>query len=83
MFAGRTEAEAQILWPPDAKSRLIRENHDAVKDWRQEDKGMTEDEMIGWHHRLSGHEFEQALMVKDREARHARVNSGLLSVRCN
>ena len=83
MFAGRTEAKAPILWPPDAKSRLIRENPDVVKYWRQEDKGVTEDEMTGWHHRLSGHEFEQALTVKGREARHARVNPGLLRVRCN
>ena len=47
-------------WPPDVKNQLIRKNPDAGKDWRQEDKGMTEDEMVGWHHRLNGHEFEQA-----------------------
>ena len=60
IFIGRTDAEAPILWPPDAKSRLIRKDPDAGKDWRQEEKGMTEDEMVGWHHRLNGHEFEQA-----------------------
>ena len=55
-----TEAEALILWPPDVKSWLIRKDPDAGKDWRQEEKGMTEDEMFGWHQRLNGHEFEQA-----------------------
>ena len=55
------ETESPILWPPDAKSRLIRKDPDAGKDCRQEEKGMTEDEMVGWHHRLNGHEFEQAL----------------------
>ena len=61
IFIGRTDAEAEapILWPPDAKSRLIGKDPDAGKDWRQE-KGMTEDETVGWHHRLDGHEFEQA-----------------------
>ena len=57
IFIGRTDAEAQILWPPDMKS--IRKNPDAGKDWREEQKGMTENEMVGWHHWLSGHEFEQ------------------------
>ena len=62
-FIGRTEAEAEdpILWPPDAKSRLIRKNSDAGKDWGQEEKGVTEDEMVGWHHWLNGHEFEKTL----------------------
>ena len=62
MLIGGThaEAEAPILWPPDAKGQLIGEDSDAGKDWRQEEKGMTEDEMVGWHHRLDGHEFEQA-----------------------
>ena len=54
------EAEAPILWPPDAKSWFFRKDPDAGKDWRQEKKGMTEDEMVGWHHWLNGHEFEQA-----------------------
>ena len=60
MIIGRTDAETSILWPPDAKSRLIVKDTDAGKDRRQEKKGMTEDEMVGWHHRLNGHEFEQA-----------------------
>ena len=47
--------------PPDAKNQLTGKDPDARKDWRQEEKGMTEDEMVGWHHRLNGHEFEQAL----------------------
>ena len=65
IFIGRTdvEAEASILWPPDVKNWLIWKDPDAGKDWRQEEKGMTEDEMIGWHHRLYGHEFEQVLEV--------------------
>ena len=52
--------ETPILWPPDAKNWLIWKDPDAGKEWRQEEKGMTEDEMGGWHHRLNGHEFEQA-----------------------
>ena len=52
-------AEAPILWSPDAKSQLIGKDPGAEKDWRQEEKGMTEDEMVGWHHRVNGHEFEQ------------------------
>ena len=61
MFIGRTDAEAEapILWPPDSKSQLIWKDPDARKDWGQEEKETTEDEMVGWHHRLSGHEFEQ------------------------
>ena len=55
------EAEAPILWPPDAKNWLLRKDPDAKKDGRQEEKGTTEDEMVGWHHDLNGHEFEQAL----------------------
>ena len=67
IFIGGTdvEAEASILRPPDAKNWLIGKDPDAGKDWRQEEKGMTEDEMVGWHHRLNGHEFEQALGVGD------------------
>ena len=63
IFLGRTDTEAvaPILWPPDAKNLLIGKDSDAGKDWRQEEKGMTEDEMVGWHHRLNGHAFEQAL----------------------
>ena len=60
MFFGRTGAEAEtpILWAPNVKSWLIGKVPDAGKDWRQEEKQMTEDEMVGWHHWLSGHEFE-------------------------
>ena len=60
LFIGRTNAEAEtpILWPPDVKNWLIWKDPDASKDWRQEEKGLAEDEMVGWHHRLSGHEFE-------------------------
>ena len=63
IFIGRTDAEAEtpVLWPPDAKNWLIGKNPDAGKDWRWEEKGMTEGVMVGWHHWLSGHEFEQAL----------------------
>ena len=59
IFIGRTddEAETPILWPFDAKDWLIRKDPDAGKDWRQEEKGMTEDEMVGWHRWLNGHEF--------------------------
>ena len=60
IFIGRTDAEALILWPPDAKNWLIGKDPDAGKDWRQEEKGMTEDEMAGWHYQLNGHEFQQA-----------------------
>ena len=63
LFIGRTDAKAKapILGPPDTKSWLIRKDPDGRKDWRQEEKGATEDEMTGWHHWLNGHEFEQAL----------------------
>ena len=54
IFTGRTDAEAPILWPPDAKNWLLRKDPDAGKDWRWEEKGMTEDEMVGWHHWLDG-----------------------------
>ena len=69
IFIGRTDAKAEtpILWPPDAKNWLIWKDPDAGKDWRWEEKGMTEDEMGGWHHRLNGQEFEQSL-VMDRKA---------------
>ena len=58
VFFGRTDAEAPILWPPHAKSCLTGKDSDAGRDWGQEKKGMTEDKMAGWHHRLNGHEFE-------------------------
>ena len=59
VFTGEidVEAETPILWPSDEKSWLIWKDPDARKDWRQEEKGTTEDEMVGWHHRLNGHEF--------------------------
>ena len=65
LFIGRTDAEAEtpILGPPDVKKWLLGKDNDAGKDWRWEEKGMTEDEMFGWHHQLDGHEFEQALGV--------------------
>ena len=67
IFIRRTDAEAEppLFWPPDAKNWLIGKDPDAVKDWRWEEKGTTEDEMVGWHHRLDGHEFEQAPGVSD------------------
>ena len=67
VFIGRTDAEAEapILWPPDAKSWLIWKDHDAGKDWRQEEKVPTEDEMVGWHHWLNGHEFGWTLGIGD------------------
>ena len=63
----RTDAEAEtpILWPPDVKTWFIGKDSDARKDWRWEEKGMTRDVMVGWHHWLDGHEFEQALGVGD------------------
>ena len=67
IFIGRpdAEAEAAILWPLDVKYWLIGKDPHAGKDWRQEEKGMTEDEMVGWHYLLNGHEFEQAPGVGD------------------
>ena len=63
IFIGWTDAEAEapILWPPDVKNWPIRKNPDAGKDWRQEEKGTTEDEIVGWLYWLNGHEFEQGL----------------------
>jgi len=62
IFIGRTDAEAEapMLWPPDEKSQLIRKHPDTGKDWRQEEKGTTEDKIVGWHHWPSGQGFEQA-----------------------
>ena len=64
---GKTDVEAEtpVLWPSDVKTWLIWKDPVARKDWRQEEKGMTEDEMVGWHHRLNGHEFKQAPGVGD------------------
>ena len=65
IFIGRTDTEAPILWPPDVKNCLFGKEPDAGEDWRQEEKGKTEDEMLGWHHQLDGHELEQALGIGD------------------
>ena len=61
ILIGSTAAEALIFWPPDEKNQLIGKDPYARKDWRQEEKGKPEDEMVGWHHWLNGHEFEQTL----------------------
>ena len=67
IFIGRTDAEVEtpILWPPDAKNWLTGKDSDAGKDWTQDEKGMTEDEMFGWYHWLDGHEFEEVPWVGD------------------
>ena len=69
VVSNKTEADTPILWPPDMKNWLIWKDPDAGKDWGLEQKGTTEDEMIGWHHQLDGHEFEQALGVSDGQGR--------------
>jgi len=69
------EAEAPILWPPDAKSWLIWKDLNARKEWGQEEKGMTEDEMVGWHHQHSGHGFEQILGGSEGQGSLACCNS--------
>ena len=76
VFIGRTDAEAEaaILWPPVMKNWLIGKDPDAGKDWRQEEKGTTEDEMTEWHHWLDGHEFEQAPGVGDEQGSLAFCN---------
>ena len=77
VFIGRTDtkAETPILWPPHAKSWLIGKDPDAGRDWGQEEKGTTEDEMAGWHHRLYRHEFEWTLGVGDGQGGLACCNS--------
>ena len=78
VFIGKTDAEAEapILWPPDAKNWLTGKDLDADKDWGREEKGTTEDEMVGWHHGFSGQEFEQLRdLVMDREAWHAAIHA--------
>ena len=67
IFIGRTDAEAPILWPLDAENCLIGKDSDAGKDWRHKKKGMTEDEMVGWHHGLDGHKSEQAPGIGDEQ----------------
>ena len=83
IFIGRTDAEAEtlILCPPDVKNRLIGKDPDAGKDWRQEEKGTTEDKMVGWHHWLDGHEFEQAPRVGDGQGTLACCSAWGLKVR--
>ena len=65
IFIGRTDAKVPILWPPDVKSQLTGKDPDAGKDWRQKEQGTTDDEMVGWHHQLDIHEFEQDSGVGD------------------
>ena len=81
IFIGRTDAEveAPILWPPNVKRWLTGKDPDAGKDWRQEEKGTTEDEMVEWHYRLSRYGFELREIVKDREAWCAAVHRTLKS----
>ena len=74
IFIGRTDAKAPILWPPDAKNWIIEEDLDAAKAWRQE-KGMTEDEIVEWHHQLDGHVLSRLWeLVMDRKTWHAAVH---------
>ena len=77
IFIGKTDAEAEapILWPPHVKSWLIGKDSDSGRDWRQEEKGMTEDEMAGWHHGLDGHESEWTPGVGDEQGGLACCNS--------
>ena len=82
IFIGRTDAEAEapILWPPNAKSWLIGKHPDAGKGWGQAEKGMTEDEMVGWHQRLNGHEFQQTPWDDEgQESCHAAVRGFMKS----
>ena len=69
IFIGRTDVETEtpVLWPPDMKNRLSGKDPNAGKDWRQKEKGMTEEEIVGCHHQLNGHEFEQAPGVGERQ----------------
>ena len=85
MFIGRTDAEAKtpILWPPDVKNWVTGKGPDAGKDWRQEEKGITEDEIVGWHLRLHAHEFEQAPGVGDGQGSLACCSPWGLRVRHN
>ena len=79
VFIGRTDAKAKakatVLWPPDAKSQLTGKDPDAWKDWRQKEKGMTENEMVGWHHWFNEHEFEWTLEDSEGQGSLACCNS--------
>ena len=83
IFIGRTDAEAEtpIFWPPDANYWLTGKDPDAEQDWRQKEKETTEDEMVGWHHRLNGHEFEQAPGVGDGQGSWCAVVHGVAKSR--
>ena len=83
IFIGKTDADAEapILWPPDVKSQLIGKDPDAGKDWGQKEKGMTEDEMVGWYHLLNGHEFEQALGDNEGQGSLANTSFSVLTSR--
>ena len=85
MFIGRIEAEAEtpILWPPDVEIWLTGKDPDAWKDWRQEEKERTEDELVGWHHQFDGHEFEQALGIGDGQGSLACCSPWICRVRHN
>ena len=85
VFIGRTDVEAEtpILWPPDGKSWLIWKDPDAGKDWGQEEKGTTEDEMVGWHHQPNGQEGRLQELVIDREAWRAAVHGVTKTDRLN
>ena len=76
VFTGRNDAKAEtpVLWPPHAKSGFIGKDSESGRDWGQEEKGTTEDEMSGWPHLLSGHEFELWELVMDREPWHAAIH---------
>ena len=78
VFFGRNDAKAEtlVLWPPHAQSWLIGKDSDAGRDWGQEEKGTTKDEMAGWHHQLDGHEFEWTLGVGDGQGGLACYDSG-------
>ena len=82
LFIERTDAEAEapILWPPNVKSWLVRKDPDGGKDGRQKEKRMTEGEMVGWHHRLNGHEYQQAL--GDGEGKSQRVRHDWVTNKC-
>ena len=82
IFIGRTDAEAEtpILWSSDAKNWLTGKDPDTGKDWKQEEKGMTEDEMSGWHQRLYRHEFEQDQGVADGQESHVKWDFHHMSV---